>query len=113
MANIVWSIDWMDTSTQTINGFSEVVVTAGWRCTGTDSSTGKDHTISNYGAVSFVKPPAGDPNFVPYADLTLQIVLDWCWSSGVNKTEVEASATQALANLANPPVVQPKLPWAA
>ena len=53
------------------------------------------------------------PNFVPYADLTLQIVLDWCWSSGVNKTEVEASATQALANLANPPVVQPKLPWAA
>ena len=113
MANIVWSIDWMDTSTQTINGFSEVVVTAGWRCTGTDSSTGKDHTISNYGAVSFVKPPAGDPNFVPYADLTLQIVLDWCWSSCVNKTEVEASATQALANLVNPPVVQPKLPWAA
>ena len=111
MANIVWSIDWMNTSTQTINGFSEVVVTAGWRCTGTDNSTGKDYTTSNYGSVAFVEPPAGDPNFVPYANLTQQIVLGWCWSSGVNQTEVEASVTQALANLANPPVVQPPLPW--
>ena len=35
-ATINWTIDWMDASTQTINGHSEVVLTAGWRCTGTE-----------------------------------------------------------------------------
>jgi hypothetical protein len=33
---ITWQIEWMSASTQTINGFSEVVLSAGWRCNGTD-----------------------------------------------------------------------------
>ena len=29
-----------------------------------------------------------------------------------NKVSIEASVTQAVATLANPPVIQPPLPWA-
>lgn len=113
MVNIVWAIDWMNTSTQTINGFSEVVVTAGWRCTGTDNSTGQNYTASNYGSVSFVEPPAGDPNFVPYAQLTQPIVLGWVWANGVNQAQVEASVAAQVNTLVNPPYAQLPLPWAA
>lgn len=113
MADIVWSIDWMNTSTQTINGFSEVVVTAGWRCNGTDNSTGRLFSTTNYGSASFMEPPQGDPSFVPYANLTQDVVLGWCWSSGVNKAQIEEAVAQNLANLVNPPIVQPPLPWVA
>lgn len=103
-----WVIEYMDTSTQTINGFTEVVLTAGWRCNGEEGA----YSVSNYGSSTFTPPQAGDPNFTPYANLTQSQVLQWVWESGVNKTEVEASVTQAVNNLVNPPVVTPPLPWA-
>jgi hypothetical protein len=104
---ITWSIDWMQASTQEINGFTEVVLSAGWRCTRTDGT----YSTSSYGSVSFPEPQTGGA-YTPYADLTLDQVLGWVWES-VDKTAAEASVTQQVANLANPPVVQPPLPWIA
>jgi len=105
---ITWQIEWMSASTQTINGFSEVVLTAGWRCNGTDGA----NNATNYGTCSFPEPTTGG-QFTPYADLTQAQVLGWCYANGVNQSEVEASVTQAVATLANPPVVSPPLPWAS
>lgn len=107
-ATITWSIDWMDSSTQTINGFTEVVLSAGWRCTGNESG----QASSVYGSVTFIPPQAGDPNFVPYNQLTQQQVLGWVWASGVNQAATEAAVQTNLNNLINPPVVQNPLPWA-
>jgi len=104
---IAWTIDWMQASAQTINGFTEVVLSAGWRCTGTDGA----YSASNYGSCSFPQPTTGG-QFTPYAQLTQAQVLGWCYENGVDQTATEASVTQAVANLANPPVVQPPLPWA-
>jgi len=107
MTTITWQIDWMSASTQQINGFSEVVLNAGWRCIGTDGT----HSASNYGSCSFPQPTTGG-QFTPYAQLTQAQVLGWCYENGVNQTEVEASVTAQVNTLVNPPVTQPALPWA-
>ena len=113
-ATIVWTIQWMDVSTQTIDGFSEVVLTAGWNCTGTEANTAtppQTFTNSIYGTCTFPQPQTGG-SFTPYSQLTQAQVLGWCYENGVNQAATEAAINQNLANLINPPIVQPPLPWA-
>jgi hypothetical protein len=102
-----WSIDWMQAATQEVNGFTEVVLSAGWRCTAVDGEL----SSSSYGSVSFPQPEEGGA-YTPYADLTKEQVLGWVWENGVDKDLEEASVTAQIANLINPPVVTPPLPWA-
>lgn len=113
-ATINWTIDWMQASTQTINGYSEVVLDCGWRCTGTeqDSATpANTFTNSIYGTCSFPEPQAGG-SFTPFAQLTQAQVIGWCWETGVDQTATEAAINANLASQINPAVVQPPLPWA-
>jgi hypothetical protein len=107
MTTLNWTIEYMSASTQPIAGQSEVVLTAGWRCTGTDG----DYSASNYGACSFPEPTTSG-QFTPYAQLTQEQVLGWIWNLSINKETTEESVTQQVATLANPPVVNPPLPWA-
>ena len=114
MTTLNWTIEYMSASTQPIAGQAEVVLTAGWRCTGTETNTvdpTKPFVASNYGSCSFPEPKTGD-TFTPYAQLTQDQVLGWCYENGVDKVSTEASVTQQVATLANPPVIQPPLPWA-
>lgn len=106
-ATITWVVEWMSASTAEINGHSEVVLTAGWRCNGVQSA----NNASSYGSASFPQPAEGG-SFTPYADLTQEQVLGWCWANGVDKTSVEANVQTAINNQINPPVTQPPLPWA-
>ena len=85
---------------------TNVVITADWRCNGTNGT----HSGTCYGSVSFA-PPSG--SFTPYKDLTQQQVLDWCFANGVNKTAVEANVNKQINDQINPPVIAPPLPWAA
>ena len=39
MTTLNWTIEYMSASTQPIAGQAEVVLTAGWRCTGTETNT--------------------------------------------------------------------------
>jgi hypothetical protein len=113
-ATIAWSIDWMQTSTQTINGFTEVVLQVGWRCTGTEANTATPPvTFSNsiYGTCSFPEPQAG-ASFTPYAQLTQAQVVGWCWANGVNQAATEAAVNSNLNSQINPTVIQSPLPWA-
>ncbi len=107
MTTLTWSIDWLQASTQEINGHAEVVLSAGWRLTGVDG----EFSASAYGSVSFPQPEVGG-SYTPYADLTQDQVLGWVWENGVDKDAAEASVTAQVANLVNPPVVTPPLPWA-
>ena len=104
-----WSIQWMQTSTQEINGFPEVVLTVGWNLEGSDGT----YTSNIYSTVSLNPPQEGDPDYTPYADLTEEQVLGWVWENGVDKDAAEATVTEQVANLVNPPVVTPPLPWAS
>lgn len=102
---ITWVIEWMNVK-PTEGSLTDVVITAGWRCNGVDGT----YAATVYGTASFPQP--GDP-FTPYADLTEQQVLGWCWANGVDKTATEANIQTQIDNQINPPVVTPPLPWAA
>jgi hypothetical protein len=83
---------------------TDVVITADWRCNGTDGT----YSGTAYGSSSFAAP-SGD--FTPFPDLTQDQVLGWCFSNGVNKTAIEANVTAQIENQINPPVIAPPLPW--
>ena len=103
-----WIIEWMTVSTTEIDGHTEVVLSAGWRCNGTDGT----YNATAYGSASFPQPETGGA-FTPYADLTQDQVLGWCWSNGVDKDVTETIVQTQIDNQINPPVIQPPLPWAA
>lgn len=100
---ITWKIEALDVK-PTEGSLTDVVITAHWRCNGEQDG----QSTSVYGTCSFTQP--GDP-FVPYDQLTEQQVLNWCWTSGVDKAATEASVQTQLDNLINPPVITPALPW--
>jgi hypothetical protein len=83
---------------------TDVVITADWRCNGSQES----FFGTCYGSCSFA-PPTG--SFTPYPDLTQDQVLDWCYANGVDKTAIEANVTAQIQNQINPPVVVLPLPW--
>ena len=83
---------------------TDVVITADWRCNGTDET----YSGTCYGSCSFA-PPSG--SFTPYPDLTQEQVLGWCYENGVDKTGIEANVTLQIENQINPPVVVLPLPW--
>ena len=113
MTTIAWTIDWMQASTQTINGHSEVVLTCGWRCTGTEANTANEtFTNSIYGTCTFPEPAEGG-SFTPYNSLTQSQVVGWCWASGVNQEATETAINNNLNLQINPLVTQPPLPWSA
>jgi hypothetical protein len=83
---------------------TNVVITADWRCNGTQDN----YSGTCYGSCSFA-PPSGE--FTPYEDLTQEQVLGWCYANGVDKTAIEANVTLQIENQINPPVIAPPLPW--
>ena len=85
---------------------TNVVITADWRCNGTDET----YNGTCYGSCSFA-PPSGE--FTPYDQLTQAQVLNWCYENGVDKTAIEANVTQQINDQINPPVVTLPLPWVA
>ena len=88
----------------TEGSLTDVVITAEWRCNGTDET----YSGTCYGSCSFA-PPSG--SFTPYEDLTEQQVLDWCFANGVDKTAIDANVSLQIENQINPPVVVLPLPW--
>ena len=83
---------------------TDVVITADWRCNGTNET----YSGTCYGSCSF-QPPTG--SFTPYEDLTQEQVLDWCYENGVDKTAIEANVSLQIQNQIDPPVVTLPLPW--
>ena len=83
---------------------TDVVITADWRCNGSQDS----YSGTCYGSCSF-QPPTG--SFTPYDDLTQEQVLQWCYENGVDKTAIESNVTLQIENQINPPVVTLPLPW--
>ena len=83
---------------------TDVVITADWRCNGSDET----YSGTCYGSCSFA-PPTG--SFTPYPDLTQEQVLSWCFANGVDQTAIEANVTAQIQNQIDPPVVVLPLPW--
>ena len=95
--------NWVITQTnyETANGF---ITQAHWTCLAVDGN----YTASVYSTCSW---QPGTPT-IPYADVTMQEVLDWCWASGVNKDATEAALAQNI-ELQKNPVTAAGVPWSA
>ena len=108
-ATITWSISYMQCK-PTEGSYTDVVVTAGWNCAGVETSgtPAVAYAASDYGVATFPMP---EGTFTPYADLTQDQVLGWCWANGVNKATSEANVQTQIDNQINPPVITPPLPW--
>jgi hypothetical protein len=102
MNTITWSITAMNCSTTEQN--PDTVIVCHWTCSGTDGT----YNASIYSTCS-VPSPTG--SFTPYADLTQEQVLGWCYANGVDKSATEAAVEAQLQAQINPPVVVLPLPW--
>ena len=94
-----WTITQCDRLTA--DGF---ITTAHWSATAIDG----DFTASIYSTCSWA---AGTPS-IPYADVTMSEVLQWCWDSGVSKDATEAALAAQIEAQKNP-VTATGTPWSA
>ncbi len=112
-ATKTWIVEWMSCK-PTDGSLTNVVVTAGWRCNGTQTegtgNTAKTYNATVYSTCSFPQPEEGG-QFTPFADLTHEQVLGWCYANGVDQETTEASIQSQIDSQINPPIVQPPLPW--
>ena len=80
------------------------ITTAHWTCASVDG----EYIASTYSTCSFsLATPA-----IPYASVTEQEVLNWCWANGVDKDATETSLAQQIELLKNP-VTAAGTPWSA
>ena len=80
------------------------ITVAHWRATAVDG----DYSASVYSTCGWSEGVVQ----IPYADVTEQEVLDWCWTSGVDKAATEANLASQIALQKNP-VQENGLPWIA
>jgi len=92
---------WIITQTnyQTANGF---IFTAHWTATAVDEG----YTASIWSTCSW----ADSTPTIPYASVTMQEVLNWCYAAGVDKDATEAALAQQIALQKNP-VTATGTPW--
>lgn len=92
--------------------YDNVVVSAQWNCVGkynVDPKTDMPQYSGSVNGVSNFSAPKG--SFTPYAELTQDQVLSWCWGNGVDKAQIEASVAKQIEVQIHPPVVSLPLPW--
>lgn len=106
MITNTWAVAQMDAYPE-LNGETDVVFTVHWTLTATDGAG----VTSIYGAAYVQVAP--DAPFTPYPDLTQDQVIGWVKTSLGDEqiAAYEANVTKQLADLINPPVITPALPW--
>ena len=81
------------------------VIVAHWQAMEVDG----DYSARAYSTCSFT-PDASSPDYVPYADLTEEMVLGWCFAGDVDKDAIEASLTAQIEEQ-KAPTTQDGVPW--
>jgi len=107
MANTyTWVIDSLD-CIPSLNGQTNVVSNVHWRVNGTDGT----HNSTVYGT-QLLTYTAGSP-FTAYSALTKDTVIGWVQAAmGAERVAlIQTTLDNLIANLANPPIVTPPLPW--
>jgi len=98
---VTWKIDDVFVNPQD-GERSDVVVTVAWRCAAEQDGV----TVYNCGVTSLAPPK---DSFVPFSQLTEDMVLNWVWENGIDKSTVEVRAERELA--AKTTVALKSAPW--
>jgi hypothetical protein len=86
------------------------VTTAHWRVSKTDGAA----TGSVYGTISLPHKDHNDPTFIPYDDLTEEIVIGWVKDEmGANQVAAYEAAVQGQIDAQINPTHASGLPWSA
>lgn len=102
------------TLTWAVNNMTRVlsdgfVIVVDWSCTA--SATGAAGAF--YGGQSTYKNDPSEPGFIPYDQLTQEIVLGWVFDGlGTQKAEIETTLTAKVEKQLNPTTAQ-GVPWTA
>ena len=106
MNSYTWSVEALD-CIQSLNGQTNVVSNVHWRITTTDGS----YTASIYGSQGIVY--AEKNSFISYDDLAEATVIEWVKEAmGADSiTSLQKTLDNKIANLVNPPIITPFLPW--
>lgn len=92
-----------------LEGKEDYVVTAHYRCEGTDGT----YVGSVYNTAPFTQDP-NKTDYVPFSELTEEMVIGWV--KGYLGEEGVVAAENAIQiqiqNQINPPIITPPLPWA-
>ena len=100
-----WNIVQLDCKPEE-DGKKNIVTAAHWTCSGVDGS----YTGYSYGS-AILPASEDDKSHIEYEKLTKDLILEWCWSNGVNKDDIESDISAQIDLQKNPPVVLPTLPW--
>ena len=101
-----WAIESLD-CIPSVEGQTNVVSTVHWRCKKSDGT----YSTEVYGAQPLTYTE-GSP-FTPYSGLTQDTVIHWVQSAmGAEQVAaIQTNLDNQIANLVNPPIVTPNLPW--
>lgn len=91
------------------DGLIDVVFSANWTCYGVETLNDKQYASYNFGTCNVTLNP--DEPYISYDQLTEEQVLNWIWTSGVDKDLTEAEVYAKIQAIINPTVVTPPLPW--
>jgi len=103
-ATFNWVISTLERDLQPAD-MNGAVIVAHWRCNASEN----DYSATSYGTCGFSPDPSA-PGYTPYADVTEQQCLDWCFADGVDKDAIEASL-QANIDAQINPVTASGVPW--
>lgn len=88
--------------------YADFVVVCHWSRFAKETINEKEYQASVYGTQSFSKDDV--TNFIPYADLTYEIVTGWLDSS-MNVEALDLNLDAKIENQVNPPVITLPLPF--
>lgn len=88
--------------------YSDFVLTAHWTRIANEVVNEKEYTASVYGSQSFSKDNVTD--FIPYEDLTYDIVCGWLDAS-MDVEALDLNLDSQIENQVNPPIVVLPLPF--
>lgn len=90
--------------------YADVVYSIHWRLNGTDQTT--SHSIELYGVQSVAPYNPDSGSFIPYENLTEEVVIGWVVNSmGSRYGELTSSIDSGIQNLIDPPTQQLPPPW--
>jgi hypothetical protein len=102
-----WIISQMDCVPQD-GTLTDFVVTVHWLRIATEIVNEIEYQASVYGTQSFSKDDV--TNFIPYEDLTYEIVCGWLDSS-IDVEALDLNLDQQIENIINPPIITLPLPF--
>jgi len=102
-----WIINQMDCVPQD-GDLTDFVVTVHWNRNATEVVNEKEYFASVYGSQSFSKDDVA--NFIPYEQLTYEIVCGWLDDS-IDVAALDLNLDQQIENQVNPPIVVLPLPF--